>query len=158
MKAKQIIYIVLLFTFFINCNDKVEVKDIEAEKVKVQNTLTSYFNSLAQRDWDGIRAKSTTDFILLENGLVWNNDSLINAMELYWSGAEISYSFDFEKTEVDDSLAWIFYHNYGTVITDTTEIKFHWVESANFIKEDGKWKACFAHSTMVGQPKVTKRE
>ncbi len=158
MKTKQIIYIALLFIFFINCNDKVEKKDIEAEKIKVQNTLTSYFNSLAQRDWDGIRVLSTNDFILLENGLVWNNDSLINAMELYWSGTEINYSFDFKRTEVDDSMAWIFYHNTGTILTDTTEIKIHWVESANFTKEEGIWKACFAHSTMVGQPEVKKRE
>jgi len=158
MKTKQIICTALLFIFLINCTDKVEKVDKEAEKIKVQNTLTTYFNSLSQRDWDGIRALSTNDFILLENGLVWNNDSLINAMELYQSGTEISYSFDFHKTEVYDSMAWIFYHNTGTVLTDTTEIKIQWVESVNFIKEGGKWKACFAHSTMVGQPKVTKRE
>ena len=42
--------------------------------------------------------------------------------------------------------------------TDSTEMTINWVESVNLIKNTDKWKLSFAHSTMVGQPKIIKRE
>ncbi len=158
MKTKQIIYIALLFTFFINCNDKVESIDLDAEKKEVEKTLVEYFKYVEQRNWDSLRALSQNDLIIFESGIIWNNDSLINAVDGAFKDFEISYDLDFIKTEVDNSIAWTYYNSKAEAVSDSARMIIKWLESASFKKQAGKWKVSFIHSTTVGQPKIEKKE
>lgn len=158
MKHYITILLIAITLFSINCGGESAEVDLNAEKMNVENALTEYMNNLAQRNWDMLRANSTHDMILLENGLEWNLDSLINAMEKEWAGYEISYNLDFVKTEIEGPMAWAFYHSKGTGQNDTLLININWLESANFIKNEDTWKVAFIHSTVVGQPVVTKKE
>lgn len=139
----------------VSCKDETTEINMEKEKMLVQNVMNGVFNALTDRDWDSLRICTTDDMILLENGLIWNTDSLISAMEKYWEGYDLKYSLDFEKTEIQDSMAWVFYHNRCIGVKDTTQMKFYWVESGILKKEGKTWKLSFAHSTMVGQPEIT---
>lgn len=144
--------ILFLVIFVSGCELHQHQFDPEVEKEKVHQTMKSFFSALENRDWDLLKSVSTDDMILVEHGLLWNNDSLISAMEKYWSGFNVSYSFDFIKTQVDCNTAWMVYKNHGIASTDTLEIRLHWIESLIFTKIEGEWKLAEAQSTRVGEP------
>jgi len=151
---KNLLLASFVFFLFAGCNIKMDKTELETEKFNVHKVLAEYFNAIEDRNWEKLKSLSTDDMILVEHGLLWNNDSLINALEKYWHGYEISYSFDFIKTHVDGSSAWTIYRNHGIAKKGDQEMHFHWIESVIFTKENGEWKIIEAQSTREGEPKV----
>ena len=148
--------ILVLFNCCSSNSNQSEVNP-ELEKEKIHNTLTEFFDALANRDWDKYRTLTTEDMILIEHGLVWNNDSLIHAMDVVFADYEINYSFDFIKTYVDGNNAWTVYRNQGIATSEENDMHFDWVETVIFIKEDGKWKINEAQSTLTKDPEVIEK-
>ena len=107
-----------------------------------------YFDGIKTKDFQKMRDLTTDDFVLYENGKVFNNDSLfkiINNFPKYTAG----YKLEKLKINVDNNSGNIIYYNHGDfVFNDTTKVKFDWLESATFKKVDGKWKMDFLHSTV----------
>jgi len=156
---KNLITFLLLTTILsISCTDKSPKVDPATEIASVQNVLTSYFNAISEKNWDNLKAVSTDDFVLFESGKIWNNDSLIALASTFPESTKILYKLENLKTEVCDSLACMYYNDFGNILTDTTEMKIHWIESATFKKTGNSWKISFLHSTMAGQPEMSKRE
>lgn len=91
---------------------------------------------------------TTADFILFEDGKVWNNDSLMNLINSFGT-FEGAWNFDYKRITTDQLSGDVVYLNHGNfIINDTTEMQFDWIESATFTKADGKWKMDFLHSTI----------
>jgi len=96
----------------------------------------------------------TDDFILLEHGEVWTNDTIAN-----WCirakkrdiGVKRINSFDFFEAKKEGNRIWMAYHNYATIKKDTLERKLEWLESIVAIKEDSIWKLELMHSTRVNR-------
>ncbi|NER18368.1 nuclear transport factor 2 family protein [Spongiivirga citrea] len=94
----------------------------------------------------------TKDFIILEHGEVWTNDTIAD-----WcvraakrdQGVERINSFDFFKTEKTADRIWMAYHNYATFKGSQGESKMQWLESVIAIKTDSGWKLQMMHSTRL---------
>ena len=91
---------------------------------------------------------TASDFILFEDGQVYNTDGFIAAVKNF-PKFSVEYKFDNFKIYVDDSSGNMSYFNHGEfVFNDTTHMSANWLESATFKKADNKWKLEFLHSTV----------
>ena len=110
--------------------------------------------------WSGLDTQAvsrlhTANFILLEHGEVWTNDTIINyqlreAVEAAEQGYTRLNDFDFIETVADGKTVWTAYHNYGTWIKGTdTLFQAQWLESAVAVWTAGEWKLKLLHSTRV---------
>ncbi|NGP75124.1 nuclear transport factor 2 family protein [Balneolaceae bacterium YR4-1] len=122
--------------------------NFEAEEIKVEETLKSFFNCISNYDYNGIREVTSDDFILVENGPVWDTDKFISFIKRFEGDASLSYEFSDMQTTVRGPTAWMVYKNNGTMLQGSQERHFEWTESAVFTKERDQWKIELLHSTM----------
>jgi hypothetical protein len=144
MKTIRRLTIFLAFTIIASCSQKRKAEDPDGLK----KVLTAYFDGIKNKDVNKMNSVTTSDFILLEDGKVWNNDSLINLINSF-NSFQGTWTFDYMRINVDELSGDIVYLNHGDFIfNDTTKSKFDWVESATFRKIDGEWKMNLLHSTV----------
>ena len=114
----------------------------------VKGILREYFDGIKKRDVNKMNAVTTTDFVLFEDGRVWNNDSLIFHLNQFAS-FDGTWTFDQMKINMDESSADVVYLDHGDLIfNDTEKVSYDWIESATFRKINGEWKMNFLHSTV----------
>lgn len=124
--------------------------DIEAVHALIQDSFDDLWAGL---DSAKIADYHTDDFILLENGVVWNNDSIRHYMArelraVEREGYQRLNAFDFIKSVHRQQSIWVAYHNYGTWVKGTDTLgTAYWLESAVAIPQDGTWKLEQLHST-----------
>jgi hypothetical protein len=95
----------------------------------------------------------THDFLLLENGEVWD----INMIKDYMNKAaqqqnqpERINSFEFVEIKIEGNIAWTAYHNKASFEKDGNVLgEMNWLESATAIKTEEGWKLQMLHSTVV---------
>ena len=124
--------------------DKVEL--IPESEWDVKN-----INVWEDNDFEKMQTLITEDYILYEDGLIWNNDSLIKGLKGYltaFPGATFDYRLSNFKTTVGMNVATTYYQNEGKMITPDSTFQFNWIESAFFVKEENEWKISFLHSTV----------
>ena len=160
--------IIIIICVFYSCNNRINPDSknhIELNELQKQMDIDSVKGLISKSfqdiwsDLDSTKIKNhhTTDYFLLENGVVWNNDSISNFMIKARIRADKQQfhrinRFDFLKTVHNQSTIWIAYDNFGTWIKENDTLQTaHWLESAVAIKEDGKWKIQQLHSTYVGK-------
>jgi hypothetical protein len=144
MKNLTVIFAILLL---VGCSPKQCEKD---DPKVVEQTILDYFKAISDGEFDKLNSISTIDLVLYEDGLIWNNDSLVQAVKGYldyFPGAEMSYQLENFDTKVDCNSARTKYINIGKLESPDTTINIKWTESATFIKENGIWKLEFIHST-----------
>jgi hypothetical protein len=123
-----------------------------SDEVQIQNLIQESFDTLFSTfNSNAIERYYTKDFILLEDGEIWDNkiikDYLDGAAKKQPIPARVN-KFVFIKTEVNGNLGWIAYDNYATV-TQNGEIirEIHWIESAVAIKTPDGWRLKMLHSS-----------
>jgi ketosteroid isomerase-like protein len=99
----------------------------------------------------------TPDFILLEQGEVWDMDfikSYLSELSLKNNPVIRANRFEFIKTEIFGNRAWVAYHNCAT-FTKKGEAprEVYWLESAAALKTDQGWRLELLHSTRAELPK-----
>ncbi|RYG48534.1 MAG: nuclear transport factor 2 family protein [Chitinophagaceae bacterium] len=131
----------------------------QSEQEKAQKVVIDFFEALSAMDNRLIDPLVTKDFILLEMGEVWNADTLKNKMVLP-KGIKFKRTnfLDFIKTDVQNNIAWISYHNRAEIVWNDGVRMLRWLESAVLIKEDGVWKMSLLHSTKVPIAEVGVKE
>ena len=161
-------FIILIICAFYSCNNRTNTDSInyfelnelqeQADIDSVKKLISKSFQDIwSDLDSTKIKNHHTTDYFLLENGVVWNNDSVSNFMIRARIRADRQQShrinrFDFLKTVHNKSTIWIAYDNHGTWVKEKDTLNTaHWLESVVAIKEDGKWKIQQLHSTYVGK-------
>lgn len=126
--------------------------DIKAEKTLVTDAFDDIWSNL---DSTKIKEYHTPDFLLLENGIVWNNDSVQSYLdreriEIQNNQYQRLNKLDFLKSVHNHHSVWVAYHNVGTWIKEGDTLgSVHWLESAIAIKDQGKWKLQQLHSTRI---------
>ncbi len=99
----------------------------------------------------------TPDFILLEQGEVWDMDfikSYLSERSLKNNPVSRSNRFEFIKTEIFGDRAWVAYHNYATFTKEgEAPREVYWLESAAALKTDQGWRLELLHSTRAELPK-----
>lgn len=95
----------------------------------------------------------TDDYLLLEHGEVWNNDTIKNYMRRALSSEVRSTrenKFEFIKIERYGNAVWIAYENWATwSFNGEVNGRAHWLESAVAIKRKEGWRIKMLHSTRI---------
>ena len=140
------ILLFLLISFGVGCQQQ---QDTGSEEQAIERTIRDFFDDMSGFDLDAIRKRCAPDFVLLEEGLRWNTDSLVNAMAGFKGKATISYTFNDMRSHVEGSLGWITYRNNGLVTMNGQETEYRWMESAVLRKTNGVWRLVLLHSTRI---------
>ena len=140
---KQILFISL---FFICTTQLLGQKD----KSKIEAAVVGFFNGLSLVNADTLKNYSTSDFQLLEDGQIWNLDTLINKiMPRKNSNIQRVNKFEFIRTEQSGNMAWVSYHNSAEFKQGEKEQMVNWLESAILVKNNGSWQIQMLHSTRL---------
>jgi ketosteroid isomerase-like protein len=124
------------------------------EQEKVNQTVIKFFDGLAALDTKTMDQYITKDFLLLEDGAVWNMDTLIVKIgPLKTVSFSRTNHLNFIQTEVKGNTAWVAYNNAADMTVNGNKRSVQWVESAVLIKEGNEWKIQMLHSTPV-KPKA----
>jgi hypothetical protein len=116
----------------------------------VQETINTFFKAFSEGDFKYIKQTSTKDFLLLEQGMIWNLDTLKNKLaKPKPAGFSRKNRFEFFETRLTGKRAWVGYHNYADLETAAGKRTIHWLESAVLVKEKKSWKLEMMHSTRV---------
>ncbi|MHA7941595.1 DUF4440 domain-containing protein [Formosa sp. 3Alg 14/1] len=128
--------------------------DIDSVKSLVSDSFQDIFS-----DFDStiVSKYYTTDFVLLENGVLWTNDSIysyIRRKQANKSAVKRLNRFEYVKSEHSENMIWVAYDNYAYFVKEKDTIgKAHWLESAIAKKENNTWKIQQLHSTVVRKNK-----
>lgn len=126
----------------------------ETDETLIKNLVIESFDEIwSKLDSKNIEKYYTKDFLLLENGEVWNNDSIANYLDnaiLRKPNPIRINAIEIIDIRVANSTAWVAYHNYATFSKDNKIIRnAQWLESATAILTENGWKLEMLHSTRV---------
>jgi len=122
----------------------------QQEKDSIEGSISKFFDGLSEINPDKLKAYTTADFILLEEGQVWNIDTLISKVTVPRNpGIKRINKFQFIKTEQTGNTAWVSYHNTADFSLNEKQQTVQWLESAVLAKENGRWKIKLLHSTRI---------
>lgn len=125
---------------------------IETDKSYIKNLIIGSFDEI----WSELNSKNidkyyTKDFLLLENGEVWNNDSISDYLDKAVLKKPIPNrvnTIEFIEVKVSKGMAWVAYKNQATFALNNEIIrKIHWLESATAILTENGWRLEMLHST-----------
>lgn len=115
---------------------------------KLKAVVIGYFEGIENKDTAKMRAVTTSDFILYEDGSVWNNDSAFMNIRRHLPFT-VKYKLDNFKVYVDTKSGDMTYTNHADfVLSNERELSLDWIESATFRKEGGVWKMNFLGVTV----------
>lgn len=127
---------------------------IETDKTHIKELIIKSFDEI----WSELNSKNiekyyTKDFLLLENGEVWDNDSISNYLDNAVLKKPIPNrvnSIEFIEIKVFKGMAWIAYRNQAIFSIENKIIrKASWLESATAILTENGWKLGMLHSTVT---------
>jgi len=151
---KQIIMKKLLFVAVISFvsvyNVRAQGKLAEKQKL-IQKVIIDLFQAFSDRDTDKLKSICTPDIIVLENGIIWNLDTLTQKNDQNKSITDFNRinTIDFIDTKVRNNMAWTTYNNQAEVTKNGQHILIKWLETAVLIKEGKIWKIEVLHSTLI---------
>lgn len=115
---------------------------------QIQYSVIGFFNGLSLINVDTLKLYSTPDFHLLEDGEIWNLDTLVNRiMPRKNAGIKRVNKFEFMRIEEKGNMAWVSYYNTAEFSKGDKQQTKKWMESAVLIKQKGRWKIQMLHST-----------
>lgn len=149
MRTKLILSIA---TFVVFSSTAFAQNQKEADVILLKKLIEGAFEDvLTQFKAEKITDYFTEDFILIENGEIWNNDSTRNYVErakLRTPQAKRENRFDYFSIEVKGNIAWVSYHNYATFTTENSPPrKIHWLETVIAVKTDKGWRIRLLHNS-----------
>ena len=129
MKTKNILLIVLS-GLMLSCQQN---KPVDSPEV-LKQVLFDYFDGIKNNDFDKMKAVTTTDFTLFEDGKIWNNDSIIGFIKMF-PDSKIDYTFDNFNINIDQSNGNMHYVNHGDfVMNDTIHMNLNWRDMLGVIQ------------------------
>ncbi|MEO9954264.1 nuclear transport factor 2 family protein [Nonlabens sp.] len=122
-------------------------QDVEEVEVLIQNIFDDIWSD---HKAEVISKYHTDDFLLLEHGEVWNNDTIANWCKMAAmrdNGSKRINNFERISAKQDGNKIWLAYHNYATITKDSMERNLSWLESVVAVKKDSIWQLELMHST-----------
>ncbi|WP_405377130.1 DUF4440 domain-containing protein [Nonlabens sp. Asnod3-A02] len=151
---KNIFKAIIITIFFTSCvqiktsdTSTTSSKDVDEVEVLIQNIFDDIWSD---HQADAISKYHTDDFLLLEHGEVWTNDTIANWCKMAAmrdNGSKRVNNFERISAKQDGNKIWLAYHNYATITKDSTERNLSWLESVVAVKKDSIWKLELMHST-----------
>jgi hypothetical protein len=122
----------------------------QKEKEKIEEAIVIFFDGLTDVDVPKLKHITTDGFLLLEQGEVWNMDTMVHKLTLYKNpNRKRINKFEFIKTEQKDNIAWVSYFNTAEITVADKKQTIRWLESAVLLKQDKMWKVKLLHSTRM---------
>ena len=155
---KPIFLLSLISLLILACQNqeiKIEAPITDEEKNIAMGLIQGAFDDL----WGGVDSTKildyhTEDFIILEQGKIWDNDRIKQFMreQLEQTDRPIRVNkMDYISIEKYGESMQIAYFNHADFIkADTIAGKANWLESALAVKTEKGWKLKMMHSTWAG--------
>ena len=121
------------------------------EKEQLQQTVTSFFEALSNRDSTMLKKFCTPDITLVEYGSVWNADTLILKAITSNTSADFkrANNFRFINTTINAKTGWSTYNLHSAITRNGKQVNLHWIETIVAVKEREQWKIQVLHSTLL---------
>jgi hypothetical protein len=113
----------------------------------LKKVVVDYFDGISNKDFEKMKAVTTEDFVLYEDGEIWNNDSVFNNIKKHLPFS-VRYEFKDFSIYVDQSSGDMTYENHADFVFGGETESLDWIESATFRKTDKGWKMNFLHLTI----------
>ncbi|MFC2115164.1 nuclear transport factor 2 family protein [Bacteroidota bacterium] len=119
---------------------------------QVKETVRLYFDGMENDDWDLMRSLVTDDFLVLEQGELYDVEGQINW--LIGGGAEFvnfDFTLTYEDVLVKGTTAWAVFYDHLDVYAGGSDPVAQWdgLESAVLMKVGGAWKLAMLTATQV---------
>lgn len=151
---KKLLFVAVISLISI-CNVRSQGK-LNEKQQSVQKVIIDMFQALSDRDADKLKSNCTPDFVLLENGIVWNLDTLTQKNNQNKAITDFNRinTIDFIETKVRNNMAWTTYNNQAEVTKNGQHSLIKWLETAVLIKEGKIWKIEVLHSTLIKRSSI----
>ncbi|MDI1323939.1 MAG: nuclear transport factor 2 family protein [Algoriphagus sp.] len=148
-RKPTILTFLLLFISSFSLAQNQKEADILSLKKLVEDTFQDILTDFKS---DKIGDYFTEDFILIENGEIWNNDSLRNYLEkgrLRTPKQIRENKFDFFNIEIKDDIAWVSYYNTATFTTENSPQRIiTWIETLIAVRTEEGWRMKLLHNSL----------
>ncbi|WP_338812653.1 DUF4440 domain-containing protein [Bernardetia sp. Wsw4-3y2] len=153
MTKKITLFIFIFFSVYSLQAQNVKPEEKQSIKQLIQSAFDDVWGEL---DSTKIEKYHTDDFLLLEHGEIWTNDTIKSCYIAKARTAEKlpkrTNSFEFIRFVKSKNSIWFAYQNYATLSIDGKKIMdLQWLESAVAIKTKQGWKLQMLHSTRVAR-------
>lgn len=156
MKTLQYLTMLFITVYLSSCGSKTQEIPAETDEeaiVAVEAVVQKLFDEVwSGYDETAVTKYQTADFLLLEHGEVWNNDTIINwckkAQKRDVKATRVN-SFKRIDARKNGNKLWLAYHNTGVITIDTLTYNLGWLESVVAVKKDSIWKLELMHSTRI---------
>ena len=117
----------------------------------MQQTVIKLFDALSNRDSVSLKNYCAADILLLENGMVWNLDSLIKKAITLNQSTDFKRinTIDFINSGIHENTAWVTYNLNSEITKDSKQASVQWMETVVLVKEKTNWKIKILHSTLI---------
>jgi len=147
---KTTISLIFMFFSLITVAQTATEKDEELLK---QLIVDSFQDILSDNKKEKLGDYYTGDFVLLENGEVWDLEVIKGYMAQAAAMDNLPVrinSFSFIDIKIYGDAAWLAYHNTARYEMDEQVLgRMTWLESANAVRTATGWKLELLHSTIV---------
>lgn len=151
---KYILYIFISFLFLTTSNAQAQIQPIpEKEQQKIIQDLIQHVFDDIWSDMDSLAISKyhTEDFILLEHGEIWTNETIKSYIKKSISSGNKTERINFIeliRTRQAGNKIWAAYNNDAKFFEGADQTgSSHWLESVVAIKTDEGWKLEMMHST-----------
>ena len=122
---------------------------VQENNKAVHAPIIQVFDGLAENNVSKVLEHCTADVTILENGVIWNVDSIRKNMASMPKDLKRINTFEFIDTRITTDAAWVSYKNQADFTINGKKRMVRWLESAFLIKDQGRWKIQLLHSTVV---------
>lgn len=140
MRNLAYLFVVVLM---VSCSS---ISSNKSDKEAVEKVLNTFITAVENKEFSDIEQLIGDDFVIYENGLIWDYNEFAVQLEEYDS-VGINYEISNMHLIVDASTAHAQFRNTGIFEYPDTTISLNFIESATFVKENNEWRIMFYHST-----------
>lgn len=142
---------ILAFILLSSLTTKSNAQSNTKESV-LQAVVINLFDAISILDVDKTRSYCTSDIMLLENGEVWNFDTLalrLTTVKKRATSFNRVNKLDFIETKIAGDIGWVTYFNEASIQMNGNNRKVKWLESVVLKKEGNEWRISLLHSTVM---------
>lgn len=120
-----------------------------SDSTEIINLLKNDYKALANLDFEEHIKNCAEDYMLIENGEVWDIKKEIEILFNLKTNSKITRQdqFDFKTIKIDGPYAYAVYELKSEITKNLNTKKYNWTETAIFYKVSEKWKIKLIHST-----------
>jgi lysophospholipase L1-like esterase len=130
------------------------VRAVDRDSVTLRKLVTAYFDGVATKSFVELDSVVTRDFLIYEDGKVWNNDSVFHNIQ-YNQPFTVRFTLTNFQIFTDTRSGEVRYHSQADfVVADTVKFTLNFLETALCRRTAAGWKISLIHVTGEKPPGV----